>query len=214
MRSAATSPRAACSSFSAAAPATWITSGAGPRTAWERVRGRLGYVDGAALHLWHGETVNRGLRAAVPRAHAASGTTPPCIFVRNRVACGDGPRTGAFLSDWATGYFRDRREDSSRSDGGSMSALQRQPVDEFDLESARRGILRYQPASNWVSVSRDPTPRMTVGLGFDVSRPEAPEMLRQVGLDPRSRAQRARAGLRRADGRAVRPHAAGRGRLG
>ena len=28
--------------------------------AWGRVRGRLGCVGGAALHLWHGETVNRG----------------------------------------------------------------------------------------------------------------------------------------------------------
>jgi hypothetical protein len=55
---------------------------------------------------------------------------------------------------------------------------------DFDLEGARSALLRYQPASHWLSSSRDPTPRMTVGFGFDVSRPEAPEMLRQVGLDP------------------------------
>jgi hypothetical protein len=53
-----------------------------------------------------------------------------------------------------------------------------------DMESARRAILRYQPASNWVSISRDPIYRATVGFGFDVTRPEAPEMLRRVGLDP------------------------------
>jgi hypothetical protein len=67
-----------------------------------------------------------------------------------------------------------------------MTSLQRRPEQEFEFERVRKAILRFQPASNWVSVSRDPTPRMTVGLGFDVSRSEAPEMLRQVGLDPAS----------------------------
>lgn len=53
-----------------------------------------------------------------------------------------------------------------------------------DLKTAREAILRYQPASNWVSVSRDPVYRVTVGFGFDVTRPDAPELLRHVGLDP------------------------------
>jgi hypothetical protein len=65
-----------------------------------------------------------------------------------------------------------------------MSTPARQRLGEFDVESARRAILRYQPASNWVSISRDPTRRMTIGLGFDVSRPEASELLSQVGFDP------------------------------
>ncbi len=65
-----------------------------------------------------------------------------------------------------------------------MSARQDLPVREFDVGSARRAVLRYQPATNWVSVSRDPTQRMTIGFGFDVSRPEASEMMMQVGLDP------------------------------
>jgi len=65
-----------------------------------------------------------------------------------------------------------------------MSTTERESVLGFDLSSARRAILRYQPASNWVSASRDPTPRMTVGLGFDVSRSESQELLTQVGLDP------------------------------
>src|SRR5215469_14344340 len=67
---------------------------------------------------------------------------------------------------------------------GTMIATQHQPVTRFDLAATRQAILRYQPASNWVSVSRDPTQRMTVGLGFGVGRAEAPEMLRRVGLDP------------------------------
>jgi hypothetical protein len=54
----------------------------------------------------------------------------------------------------------------------------------FDVALARREILRYQPASHWVSASRDPTQRMTVGFGFGIARAEAPEMLRQIGLDP------------------------------
>jgi hypothetical protein len=61
---------------------------------------------------------------------------------------------------------------------------QQQPVDEFDLVSARQAVLRYQPPSHWVSVSRDPLERMTIGFGFGVSRPEASEMLARVGLDP------------------------------
>jgi hypothetical protein len=65
-----------------------------------------------------------------------------------------------------------------------MSVPQSQLMREFDVGGARRAVLRYQPASNWVSVSRDPTDRMTVGFGFDVSRPEASEMLKRVGLDP------------------------------
>jgi hypothetical protein len=65
-----------------------------------------------------------------------------------------------------------------------MSSLQRKPERELDLTTTREALLRFQPASNWVSLSRDPTPRMTVGFGFDVGRAEAPEMLRKVGLDP------------------------------
>jgi hypothetical protein len=65
-----------------------------------------------------------------------------------------------------------------------MTSPARKPVGEFDFARAREALLRFQPASNWVSVSRDPTPRMTVGLGFDVGRSGAPDMLRAVGLDP------------------------------
>ena len=82
------------------------------------------------------------------------------------------------------GYFRDRREDSAGGAGGSDERAHASRLTEFDFGSARQAVLRYQPASNWVSVSRDPTQRMTIGFGFDVSRPEASEMLRQVGLDP------------------------------
>ena len=65
-----------------------------------------------------------------------------------------------------------------------MSTTEPESVLGLDLSTARRAILRYQPASNWVSASRDPTPRMTVGLGFDVSRSESQDLLLQVGLDP------------------------------
>ena len=57
-------------------------------------------------------------------------------------------------------------------------------VQQLDFTRLRAALLRYQPASNWVSLARDPTQRMTIGFGFDVSRPEAPEMLTAVGLDP------------------------------
>lgn len=65
-----------------------------------------------------------------------------------------------------------------------MSARARQLTSEFDIASARQAVLRFQPASNWLSISHDPTQRMTIGLGFDVGRPDASELMRQVGLDP------------------------------
>jgi hypothetical protein len=65
-----------------------------------------------------------------------------------------------------------------------MSSPQRHVIGGFDIGGARQALLRYQPASNWVSVSRDPAQRMTIGYGFDLSRAEASEMLKQVGLDP------------------------------
>ena len=65
-----------------------------------------------------------------------------------------------------------------------MSAPAYEAVEQFDVAGIRAVLLRYQPASNWVSLARDPTQRMTIGFGFDVSRPEASEMLTQVGLDP------------------------------
>ena len=65
-----------------------------------------------------------------------------------------------------------------------MSSPRDQLVGELNLERARRAVLRYQPASNWVSESREPTPRMTIGLGFDVGRPEGSELLTEVGVDP------------------------------
>jgi hypothetical protein len=65
-----------------------------------------------------------------------------------------------------------------------MNPAVRQLAEQFDLPGARRALLRYRPASNWLAMSQDPTQRMTVGYGFDVSRSEAPELLRQVGLDP------------------------------
>jgi hypothetical protein len=79
--------------------------------AWDRARGRLGYVSGAALHLWHGETANRGYvsryrqlatRAYDPAVHLHA--EPGDLWTWSD--------QGAFLSKWANRYFRDRREDS------------------------------------------------------------------------------------------------------
>lgn len=65
-----------------------------------------------------------------------------------------------------------------------MSAPQRHTTGELDLAATREALLRFQPGSNWVSMSRDPTPRMTIGLGFDLGRGGASEMLRDVGVNP------------------------------
>ncbi len=141
------------------------------------------------------------LRAPVPRAGPASGTTRPSTSWTSRVPCGRGRvRAPTWPTGrWATSPTAGRTASGrSRFDELASSAARRA---ELDLEAARRAILRYQPASNWVSVSRDPTPRMTVGLGFDVSRAEASEMLEKGGTRSRGRARRAAAGVRCPDER-------------
>ena len=80
--------------------------------AWERVRGRLGYVDGAVLHLWHGETVNRGY---VRRYRELSdlGYDPAAHLRGEPDELWGWSEDGSFLADWAIRYFGDRREDSA-----------------------------------------------------------------------------------------------------
>jgi hypothetical protein len=68
--------------------------------------------------------------------------------------------------------------------GEAISASGQQALQQVDVARVRRALLRYQPASNWVSLARDPTPRMTIGFGFDVGRAKAAETLAKVGLDP------------------------------
>lgn len=79
--------------------------------AWERVRGRLGVVGGAALHLWHGETANRGY---VQRYRGLSGLgyDPPIHLSPDPGGPWAWSEEGAFLAGWANRYFRERREDS------------------------------------------------------------------------------------------------------
>jgi hypothetical protein len=81
--------------------------------AWGRVRGRLGCVGGVALHLWHGETVNRGY---VRRYRQLSdlGYDPVVHLHAEPDGAWAWSEEGAFLAEWATGYFRDRLEDSPR----------------------------------------------------------------------------------------------------
>jgi hypothetical protein len=80
--------------------------------AWARVRGRLGWVDGAVLHLWHGETANRGY-ARRYRELAALGYDPAVHLRAEPDGLWAWTSEAASLSDWAIRYFRDRREDSS-----------------------------------------------------------------------------------------------------
>jgi hypothetical protein len=80
--------------------------------AWARVGGRLGCVSGAALHLWHGETVNRGYVRRY-RELTRLGYDPTTHLRAEPDRLWAWSDEGAFLSEWATGYFRDRREDST-----------------------------------------------------------------------------------------------------
>jgi hypothetical protein len=84
------------------------------QAAWARVHGRLGHVGGAALHLWHGETANRGYVSRY-RDLTRLGYDP-VVHLRAEPGClWSWSEEGAFLSEWAAGYFRDRREDNSRA---------------------------------------------------------------------------------------------------
>jgi hypothetical protein len=80
--------------------------------AWARVRGNVGCVGGAVLHLWHGESVNR---AYVRRYQELTrlGYDPALHLRAEPGGLWAWSDQGAFLSEWAIGYFRDRREDSS-----------------------------------------------------------------------------------------------------
>lgn len=82
--------------------------------AWGRVRGRLGYVRGAVLHLWHGETANRAYVRRY-RELTALGYDPAVHLRADSNGLWAWADEGAFLSEWAVGYFRDRREDSTES---------------------------------------------------------------------------------------------------
>jgi hypothetical protein len=81
-------------------------------TAWGRVRGSLGYVSGAVLHLWHGETVNRGYVRRY-RELTSMGYDPAVHLCSEPGDLWAWSEEGAFLSEWADGYFRDRREDNA-----------------------------------------------------------------------------------------------------
>lgn len=82
------------------------------QAAWERVRGNVGCVTGAVLHLWHGETINR---AYVRRYRELTrlGYDPALHLREEPGGLWAWSEQGAFLSEWALGYFRDRREDST-----------------------------------------------------------------------------------------------------
>jgi hypothetical protein len=82
------------------------------QAAWGRVGGRMGCVNGAALHLWHGETVNRGYVRRY-RELTRLGYDPAVHLRAAPGALWGWSDEGAFLAEWANGYFRDRREDST-----------------------------------------------------------------------------------------------------
>ncbi len=80
--------------------------------AWDRVRGRVGAVGGAALHLWHGETVNRGYARRYRRL-TRRGFDPAVHLQARPGGLWEWSEKGAKLAGVTSGYFRDRREDSA-----------------------------------------------------------------------------------------------------
>jgi hypothetical protein len=78
--------------------------------AWGRVGGRLGHVGGAVLHLWHGETANRGY-ARRYRELTGLGYDPAVHLRGDPGALWGWSEEGAYLADWTMRYFDNRRED-------------------------------------------------------------------------------------------------------
>jgi len=85
---------------------------------WARVGGRLGYVRGSALHLWHGEDQNRGY---VSRFHELSelGYEPLAHLQLDPGGLWAFTDAGTrALAEWSEGYFRGRQEDTRAVAGG------------------------------------------------------------------------------------------------
>jgi hypothetical protein len=80
--------------------------------AWSHVRGRVGHVGGAVLHLWHGETANRGY-ARRYRQLTRLGYDPSVHLRAQPGALWEWADAGSELSAWTIRYFGDRREDSA-----------------------------------------------------------------------------------------------------
>jgi hypothetical protein len=80
--------------------------------AWNRVRGRMGHVDGAVLHLWHGETANRGY-ARRYRELTGLGYDPTVHLRGETGGLWEWSEEGSRLADWTNRYFDNRQEDSA-----------------------------------------------------------------------------------------------------
>lgn len=89
--------------------------------AWKLVRGRVGFVPGAVLHLWHGERKFRGHRQR-NEAMSRLGFDPLRDLRReeNGLWCWSGRMPG--LRDWGLEYFAHRREDllEGETDAGQL----------------------------------------------------------------------------------------------
>jgi hypothetical protein len=85
--------------------------------AWGRVRGRLDCVGGAALHLWHGETANRGYVRRY-RELTRLGYDPKVHLRDEPDQLWGWSEQGATLAGWANGYFRGRLEDGADNIAG------------------------------------------------------------------------------------------------
>lgn len=78
---------------------------------WPRVRGRVGYVPGAVLHLWHGDPANRGYKKRHRKVNELG--YDPKVHLRSE------PGGALTWSDresplalWVSEYFRGRQEDT------------------------------------------------------------------------------------------------------
>lgn len=80
------------------------------RAVYRDTRARIGYVPGAVLHLWHGETANRRY-VDRNRELAAFGFDPARHLRAGTDGCWDWTPEGSALNAWARNYFARRKED-------------------------------------------------------------------------------------------------------
>jgi hypothetical protein len=80
----------------------------------QQVRGALGYVPGAVLHLWHGELSDRQYRTR-HRELAAFGFDPETDLRLGDAGCWEWASAKPAMHAWVAAYFAARREDGPRT---------------------------------------------------------------------------------------------------
>jgi hypothetical protein len=90
---------------------------------YRAMRGEIGHVSGSALHLWHGERVDRGYSIR-HRQLEGFGFDPEKDLRIGGGACWEWASEKTEMHRWAAQYFAGRKEDGGAEDGASSAGAQ------------------------------------------------------------------------------------------